>query len=90
MAAALRPAQESERTIECPKCHGSGRISMSFGLLVQQRRKAISMTQEELAEKVGLTRPQLTNIETSSVGTDIRRLRDFASALGCQLDDLIP
>jgi transcriptional regulator with XRE-family HTH domain len=63
---------------------------MSFGMLVQQRRKAIGMTQEELAEKVGLTRPQLANIEVGNSNTDIRRLRDFAAAMDCQVDDLVP
>jgi DNA-binding XRE family transcriptional regulator len=90
MSAALQPPLESERTVECPKCHGRGRVSMSFGMLVQQRRKALGMTQEELAEKVGLTRPQLANIEAGTNGTDIRRLRDFAAALDCQVDDLVP
>jgi DNA-binding XRE family transcriptional regulator len=87
---ANHPAQASEHTIECPKCHGTGTVSMSFGMLVQMRRKTLGITQEELAEKVGLTRPQVTNIETGSVSTDIRRLRDFAAALDCQVDDLIP
>ena len=63
---------------------------MSFGMLVQMRRKALGMTQEELAEKIGLTRPQLANIESGAHGTDIRRLRDFAAALGCAVDDLVP
>lgn len=47
------------------------------------------MTQEELAERVGVSTSFCTNIEGGKKGISIYTLRDFADALGVTANDLL-
>lgn len=62
---------------------------MSIGANIKMRREAANMTQEQLAEKVGVQRPMITQVERGSrVPTMI--LGDLiAQALHCTVDDLL-
>lgn len=79
--------------VPCPRCLGKGTVdieSVTFGDCVRQRREALLLTQERLAEKVGLSRAQVANIESGRVDTTMSKLAKFAEALGCSQKDLLP
>lgn len=78
---------------KCPHCMGLGYLTpatASVGSMILYHRKRIKMTQDELAAKTGVSRPQIANIESGRHDPPISRLRAFAQALGVSAKDLIP
>ncbi len=61
---------------------------MNFGANVQQKRKEQNMTQEELAEKTGLSFQMISHIETGRKTATVYVAADIAKAFGCSLDEL--
>ena len=53
-----------------------------------QLRKRLNMTQEELAEKVGVSRQAVAKWEAGETSPDLEKARLLAEALGVSLDDL--
>ena len=53
-----------------------------------QLRKMLNMTQEDLAEKVGVSRQAVAKWEAGETSPDLDRARMLAEALGVSLDDL--
>ena len=53
-----------------------------------QMRKFLSMTQEELAEKVGVTRQSIAKWEAGDSLPDLEKSKLLAEALGVSLDEL--
>lgn len=79
--------------MECPRCNGAGEIddaSVHIGDLIRHTREARGLTQEQLAERVGLSRTQVTNIEVGRSDIPLKRLQKFAAALGCSMKVLVP
>lgn len=61
---------------------------MTFEERLVQLRKARGMSQEELAEKVGVSRQAVSKWETGDAQPDYVKLMALADALGVSLDDL--
>lgn len=59
---------------------------------VRARRRALKMTQEELAKRAGCSRPTIAIIESpnSGSGGSIEVLLDIAVALECEVGELLP
>ena len=55
---------------------------------IKARRKALGMSQETLAEKVGVTRPAICHWESGLRNPETWRLPDLAAALGCKPGEL--
>ena len=72
----------------CPNCEGRGKITV--GLTVKAARKRKSMSQERLAEAVGLSRPAVANIELDRQAIVAENIRKFADVLGVDIDLLVP
>jgi transcriptional regulator with XRE-family HTH domain len=53
-------------------------------------RKVAGLTQEVLAERVGLSRPSVTNIERGNQQIPLHMLEAFASVLGVKPCELLP
>lgn len=51
-------------------------------------RKARGLTQEELAERVGVTRTHIAKIESGKFSASVRLLAKIAKVLDCSLDDI--
>lgn len=84
---------KTDGTIVCPHCDGTGRMSIeraSIGDTILAARKAKGMTQQDLCEKVQLSRAQIANIEAGRSDMPLKTLARFAEALGCSMRDLIP
>ena len=59
-----------------------------FGLRVKELRKKCNMTQEQLAEKLGVFQKQIGNIETGTTFTTMPNLEKLAKALKVDISDL--
>ena len=83
----------SEPNIPCPKCDGKGFLTpanTTVGDMISLHRRELGLTQQELAGAVGVSRPQIANIEAGRSDPPVSVLRRYADALQCELKDLIP
>ena len=62
----------------------------AFGSKLRQARKAAGLTQQVLAERVGLSRPSITNIELGNQQIPLHMIESFASVLGMKPCELLP
>lgn len=62
---------------------------MTVSQRITERRKALGMTQEQLAELVGTTRIYITYLETGVKVPSLAMLKTIATALECKAGDLI-
>lgn len=60
-----------------------------IGSKIAELRKSKKMTQEQLAEKVGVTVQYLGTMERGKTNTTLNRLDKIAEVLGCSSYDLI-
>jgi transcriptional regulator with XRE-family HTH domain len=61
-----------------------------FGKRVRARRNVMKLTQEELADRMGLTRTSITNIEAGRQHVVLHQLFLLASHLGVEPHELLP
>jgi len=61
-----------------------------IGVLIKERRNNLPITQERLAEKLGLSRASLANIETGRQRVLVHQLYAIANALQLKPTDLLP
>ncbi len=59
------------------------------GKRIRLMRKSLGLTQEKLAEKLGISREHLTKIETGMTGASIDLLIQLSVEFDCTLDDLV-
>jgi predicted transcriptional regulator len=57
---------------------------------LQKIRQAVGITQEELAEQIGVSTPYIGRIETGTITPNLKLLQKIARALGVKVKDLIP
>lgn len=62
---------------------------MSFAQNLIGLRKLNSFSQEELADKIGVTRQTLSKYETGESLPDIEKCKALAEVLGVSMDDLV-
>ena len=60
-----------------------------IGAKIAELRKSRKMTQEQLAEKIGVTVQYLGTMERGKANTTLNRLDKIAEVLGCSSYDLI-
>lgn len=58
------------------------------GLIVRQKRRAMDLTQDELAQKVGYSRQSIAAIERGTMPLPLTVAKDMAEVFGCTLDEL--
>lgn len=79
--------------MRCPYCDGNGELTgdkVHIGTMILAARQAAGLTQAQLAERVGRSRPQIANIEIGRSDMPVSMLFKFAQALQVQPKDLIP
>ncbi|WP_034452729.1 helix-turn-helix domain-containing protein [Butyrivibrio sp. AE2032] len=62
---------------------------MSFADNLMELRKLNNLSQEEIAEKIGVSRQTLSKYETGDSLPDIERCKQLADIFGVTMDDLI-
>jgi transcriptional regulator with XRE-family HTH domain len=65
-------------------------FDVEFGKRVRAARQAAHLTQDQLARRLGLSRPSVVNIEAGRQGVYLRFLVPLAEALGCPAASLLP
>lgn len=63
-------------------------LLQEFGLKVQQRRKELGISQEELAYRAGVHRTYIGMIERAERNITLSNLKRLADALGVELKEL--
>ena len=63
-------------------------LAQIVGQAIFQRRRALGMSQEELAEKVGIGQQSLSRMEQGKTAPRFERLQNLADALDCRVVDL--
>lgn len=61
----------------------------AIGQRIRKFRKACGLSQEELAEKVGISTTHMSHIETGNTKLSLQVLVDIASTLSVQTDELL-
>jgi y4mF family transcriptional regulator len=59
--------------------------SEEFGLLMQQRRKEISLNQEDLSEMTGISSKTIYAIENGKANTSLHNIQKVAEVLGLEI-----
>jgi len=62
------------------------RASLMLGQMVHDRRVELDLTQAELAERAGMTQPQLSRLESGGATPTVPLLARLAAALNADLD----
>ena len=63
-------------------------LSRTVGLIIAKKRKELGLSQEELAERVGISQESLSRMEKGAIAPKFERLQAFADAFNCQVADL--
>ena len=62
---------------------------MSLGTNIQYLRKINKLTQEQFAEKMGVTRQTVSRWESDEVTPELNKLVELCSTFSCKLDELV-
>jgi transcriptional regulator with XRE-family HTH domain len=62
------------------------RASLMLGQMVHDRRVELGLTQAELADRAGMTQPQLSRLESGGATPTVPLLARLAAALNADLD----
>jgi transcriptional regulator with XRE-family HTH domain len=63
-------------------------IRERFGFVVKTRREELNLTQEDLADKAGIHRTYLSDVERGSRNLSLINIERLAAALSMSLSDL--
>jgi len=68
--------------------HGNSKLPKTLGKKIQKRRKQIGITQEKLAEKVGISLVYMGYVEQGRYAPSLEVLGKIAKALKMSLSEL--
>ena len=63
--------------------------SENYGALVKSLRQKMGLTQNQVAESLGVTPGYISNVENNRTAMSLRILTDYARLIGCSLDALV-
>ena len=66
-----------------------GQVQQRVGARVRELRSGRGLTQLALAERSGISRPSIANLEAGRQNVSLRRLCALAAALGVEVEDLL-
>jgi DNA-binding XRE family transcriptional regulator len=85
----LRDAKR-ERRLGGPKDEPGGALYWEVGIAIRRKRELLGMSQEELANRAGIGRTSIVNIEGGRQRLPLTTLYDIADALQVQAVQLLP
>lgn len=65
-------------------------VNKKLGQMIKKARKNSGMTQEQLAEKVGMHYTSISRIETGYANPPVQTINKIAKALKIKVNELIP
>lgn len=63
--------------------------SENYGVLVKSLRQKMGLTQNQVAESLGVTPGYISNVENNRTAMSLRILTYYARLIGCSLDALV-
>ena len=63
--------------------------SENYGALVKSLRQKMGLTQNQVAESLGVTPGYISNVENNRTAMSLRILTYYARLIGCSLDTLV-
>ena len=63
-------------------------VRAAFGANISERRRLLGISQETMAERVGISQESLSRMEKGFIAPRFERLQFFADAMGCSIHDL--
>ena len=63
--------------------------SENYGALVKSLRQKVGLTQNQVAESLGVTPGYISNVENNRTAMSLRILTYYARLIGCSLDALV-
>ena len=63
--------------------------SENYGALVKSLRQKMGLTQNQVAESIGVTPGYISNVENNRTAMSLRILTYYARLIGCSLDALV-
>ena len=73
----------------CAHCGGTGQVLESFAYRLKQAREVKGITQAKLSELIGVSRPQIANIEAGRGNASVPVLIGLSAELGVTVDWLL-
>lgn len=67
---------------------GDSRLAQIFAYNIQQKRRLLGLTQDALAEKLGIGQQSLSRMERGMMAPKFERLSDIAAVLHCSVAEL--
>lgn len=64
-------------------------IKQSIGQAVAKQRKAVGLTQAQLAERLNLSLDAISRLERGNIGLTVERMVELAEIFGCETADLL-
>ena len=62
---------------------------MELGKQIQNQRRHLEWSQEYLAEKLGVSRPTISNWESNRTLPDVSNMLKLSVLFGCSIDELL-
>jgi transcriptional regulator with XRE-family HTH domain len=72
-----------------PKASEIELIYQQLGLRIRSVREAIGLSQDELAKRIGLSRPSMVNVEAGNQRLMLHSIESIAKALGTTVRHLL-
>jgi transcriptional regulator with XRE-family HTH domain len=63
-------------------------LARAVGKMISEKRRTLKLSQEDLAEQVGINQESLSKMEKGIIAPKFERLQLFADALRCRVEDL--
>jgi transcriptional regulator with XRE-family HTH domain len=64
-------------------------LKEAFGKALRQKRQEVGLSQEALADRAGLSRNYVNEVENGRYNVTLQTIAKFASALECRIKDLV-
>jgi transcriptional regulator with XRE-family HTH domain len=74
---------------ECPYCRGTGKVNASPSTRIKSIRESENITQQVFADKVGIGRAQIANLESGRTTPSLELLVRIADSYGVTVDWLL-
>ena len=65
------------------------KVTMRFGMALREKRRALGLTQADLARITGMSRSYISEVEGGHENISLERAEKLASAVQCSLAELI-
>ena len=72
------------------KREGKSEISVAVGKAIAMQRKIAELTQQQVAEQLGVEKESISRLETGYVPQNVERLQQLSKVFGCPINRFFP